>query len=104
MVKVLEPSLTRPVEPVMEPEPLNVKLLVLESTVMELGKTVPVTVTLAGTPTVSSNNTGSLVLKTVGWPFVTLIQFVEMPVSQTPSLLFGLHFREGPTGGGEDRL
>ena len=35
----------------------KVKLLVLEFTVMTLGETVPLMVTLVGTPVVSSNNT-----------------------------------------------
>src|SRR5580692_486552 len=99
MVRVLEPCLIRLADPLKDPE-LMAKELVLELTVMELGETVPVTVTLVGTPTVSSNNTGSLAWNTAGWPFVTLIQFVEAAVSQTPLLLFGLHCREGPTGGG----
>ena len=56
MVSLLEPSLTKPPEPVTVPEPM-VKLLTLELTVMPLGVRVPLPVTEVGTPVVSSNST-----------------------------------------------
>src|SRR5438105_9117808 len=72
-VNGLEPIFTRLPGPLMMPAPLMVKLLALELTVMMLGETVPLTETVVGTPTVSSNNTWSLVLNTVAWLLLTLI-------------------------------
>src|ERR1700722_11580739 len=88
---VLVPSFKRLPVPVIMPEPLKVKLLLLELTVMTPGKTVPLTDTVVGTPSVSSNNTWSLVLNTVCRLLLKLIQLAEIPVSQTPLLPLELH-------------
>src|SRR5271170_437345 len=90
---MLEPSLTRLPCPLMVPEPLNRKLLVLELTVTTPGETVLVTTALVATPTVSSNRTQSLVVNTVFWLLARLIQLDEIPVSQTPLLALALHFK-----------
>src|SRR6266404_1063798 len=85
-VSALDPIFTSGPGPLMIPELLMIKLFALELTVMMLGETVPLTNTVVGTPKVSSNNTWSPVLNTVPWLLLTLIQFGEVPVSQSPLL------------------
>ena len=72
----------------------RVKLLVLELTVMTLGETVPLIVTLFETPTVSSNNTWSKVLNTVWVLLLKFSQLAVLPVSQTSLVPPEFHLRE----------
>src|SRR3989442_9983075 len=90
-VSVLAPIFTSGPGPLIVPEPVMVKLLVLELTIMMLGETVPLTNTVVGTPTLSSNNTWSPVLNSVPWPLVVFIQFGEAPVSQIALLTMSRH-------------
>src|SRR5579859_2261914 len=98
IVSRLEPFLTRLPGPLIRGDVpwAKVKLLVLELTVMTLGETVPLIVTMFETPTVSSNNTRSLVLNTVWALLLKLSQSVEVPVSQTPLAPPEFHFNELP--------
>src|SRR5258708_25196353 len=97
-VSALDPILTRGPGPLIVPGPVMVKLLALELRVVMLGETVPLTNTVVGAPSVSSNNTRSLVLNTVAWLLLTLIQFAEVPVSQTALFAMSRHLSEFPTG------
>src|SRR5713226_7006865 len=92
-VSALDPIFTSGPGPLIVPSPVMVKLLALELTVVMLGETVPLTNTVVGAPSVSSKNTRSLVLNTVAWPLLTLIQFADVPVSQTPVLTISRHRR-----------
>src|SRR6267142_4387207 len=74
----------------------KVKLLVLEFTVITLGATVPLIVTLFETPTVSSNNTWSLALKFVWMLLAVLIQSKVVFVSHTPLVPAEFHRKELP--------
>src|SRR5882724_1083880 len=96
MVSRLDPCLTRLPAPLMLPELLKVKLLVLELTVMTLGETVPLIVTRFETPTVSSNNTWSLVLKFVCVLPAKFSQSNELAVSHTPLVPPEFHLRKLP--------
>src|SRR5882724_8572434 len=97
-VSLLAPFLVRPPTPVSVPEPLIRKLLVPASTVMTLGETVPLTETVVGTPTVSSNNTWSLALNTVCTLLLKLIQLAELPSSHTPVLPPAFHCKLAGVG------